>query len=136
MKSKQHQLKELIQSWESGHKDLEALLHEIQQLTGEEVDPFILHTYSGAMDLEELCEELAMEPIHDWREIDDTQAMALIQEVLDSETKPAIRHRNEEALERRYDKPSGFVSGLVFEQDMDDPAEILEELMRDTVIRL
>ena len=88
------------------------------------------------MSLDDFCRLLAIEPIHDWQEIDDARAIDLIQEILDSVTDLAIQSRNIEALERRYRKPSGYVNGLLFEEEMTESGDVLNALKRDTVIYL
>ena len=88
------------------------------------------------MSLDDFCRLLAIEPIHDWQEIDDARAIDLIQEILDSVTDLAIQSRNIEALERRCRKPSGYVNGLLFEEEMTESGDVLNALKRDTVIYL
>lgn len=75
------------------------------------------------------------EPIADWADIDDKKALLLIKEILANIAEDNIVHRNEEALEKRYRKPTGYISGLIF-QDITGEPEILELLKKDTTIYL
>ena len=79
--------------------------------------------------------DFALRRIRDFDRITDTEALALISEYLQTES-PGRRDSIEAALDRRFGKPTGTICGLVFQRDLSDPKQILEELKRDTRIYL
>lgn len=76
------------------------------------------------------------EPIADWASIDDARAVLLIKEILANITNDNIVDRNSDALEKRYRKPTGFISDLIFYKDPIDEQAILALLKKDTTIYL
>lgn len=131
-------LKELIaiiENWENGKLNLEKTLNNIYLLTGYQTDEYNLRTYWTYTSLEEFCEAFLTDSIDDWEDIDDERAKKLIKEIFDNLGKDGIISRNEEALEKKYRKPSGFVSDLIFQKDLEID-KILIELKKDTTIYL
>jgi hypothetical protein len=132
---KQKKLVAIIEKWENGGDDINNTLNKIKALTGFETDEYTLKTYWTYTSLEEFCEAFLTESIKDWETIDDKRAKSLLQEIFDNLGKDGIIQRNEEALEKKYRKPSGFVSDLIFQQDLEID-KIIEELKKDTTIYL
>ncbi|HUP13099.1 MAG TPA: hypothetical protein VM187_12820 [Niastella sp.] len=56
----------------------------------------------------------------------------LIRQILADVTRDNIVHRNSDALEKRYRKKTGFISDLIFYQDITDEPAILKLLKEDT----
>ncbi|MEM9998998.1 MAG: hypothetical protein AAF809_14945 [Bacteroidota bacterium] len=123
----------LISAFEAGQSTAEEAAAEIRALTGKFVDALTVSEYWGAESLESLARRLCTEPLADWATLSDENALALIQQVLDEIGDDAVWARNSEALERRYRKPSGTLSDLIFHEDVTDAARILEHLRIDTV---
>ncbi len=132
---KQKNLIAIIENWENGKHNLDKTLNDIYVLTGQQTDEYTLRTYWNYTTLEDFCETFLTEPIKDWETIDDERARKLIKEIFDNLGKDGIVSRNEEALEKKYEKPSGFVSDLIFQQDLEID-RILTELKKDTTIYL
>ena len=132
---KQKELIAIIQNLENGGDNISDTLNKIKILTGFETDEYTLRNYWTYTSLAEFCESFLTEPITDWEAIDDKRAIDLIQEIFDNLGKDGIILRNEAALEKRYRKPSGFVSDLIFQQDL-ELDNILIELKKDTTIYL
>jgi hypothetical protein len=132
---KQKELIAIIENWESGKHNITETLNDIFVLTGKQTDEYTLRTYWTTNSLEDLCEIFLTEPINDWEAIDDERAKRLIKEIFDNLGNDGIISRNEEALEKKYKKPSGFVIDLIFQQDLEIDG-ILSELKKDTTIYL
>ncbi|HEY8898636.1 MAG TPA: hypothetical protein VIM79_27595, partial [Niastella sp.] len=105
-------------------------------LTGKDCTGPEIRGYYSYTCLDDFCENLLTEPITDWANIDDERALTLIKEILADVTKNNILIRNSEALEKRYRKSEGFISGLIFYQDITDEQAILALLKKDTTIYL
>lgn len=73
---------------------------------------------------------LTIEPIKDWRSIDDDRSFELLNEVLNSLGDDAVLQRNFEALEKRYSKPTGTISEWIFNKEISDPIQILNLLKK------
>ncbi len=125
----------IIQAYENGEMDLENAAARISAVTNKEVTPFELGTYSSHQSMEDFIQILTFKPIENWEKIDDARARDLIVEMFVMIESHVTQARNGEALEKRFGKPEGFVSDLIFFQEM-DVEDILGELKKDTVIRL
>jgi len=130
------QVEDVILRFESGSTSSEAACAEIHRLTGKEIDRFTLCSYSASESLDEFVRRLCQPPIEDWREINDARAIGLIEQIRQDVADDAVFERNAEALEKRYRKPGGTVSDLIFGRHSLTPREILAELKKDTVIYL
>lgn len=122
----------IVQAYESGAITYEVAWARIRELTGQEIDRYTLDQYSCSQDVEELARRWCMPPIADWQAIDDTEALRLIREMLDDVCNLAVLERNWTALEKRYGKPSGTISGLIFHSEKPTAEGILAALRRDT----
>lgn len=133
---KKEELKVVIQDYERGKENEQHTLEKIKQLTGQDCTGAEVRGYRSYTCLDTFCEGLITEPITDWANITDDRALLLITEILNNITKDHIIHRNSEALEKRYGKKAGFISDLIFYQDITDEPAILKLLKKDTTIHL
>ncbi|MEL6445620.1 MAG: hypothetical protein AAF089_14660 [Bacteroidota bacterium] len=129
----QAQVAEIVNDFEDGSLSVEDAASRIEIVTGRPVDPNVLRGYWGSESLEELARRLCTEPIQEWADIPEEQALSLIQQILDDPVDDALFARNVAALEKRFRKPSGTLSDLIFHNDNTDPAWILEQIRVDTV---
>ena len=67
---------------------------------------------------------------HPWVGLTDEEVSQVIEMGL------GVRDSIETALDRRFGKPTGTISDLIFQRDLSEPSRILEELKRDTKIYL
>jgi hypothetical protein len=133
---KKEELKAVIKDYESGKENEQLTLEKIKQLTGKDVAGAEIRGYSSYTCLDDFCINLLTEPIADWAGIDDERALLLLREILANVTKDNIVHRNSEALEKRYRKKTGFISDLIFWEDVTDEQALLALLKKDTTIYL
>jgi DNA primase large subunit len=133
---KKAKLKSIIEQYEGGQIDIKRVLITITETTGKTISKDELDDYWRSTSLDQFCELLTTEPITEWQNIDDTTALSLIKEILNNITKDNIIYRNAEALEKRYNKPTGFISNLIFHSDLQNEAQLLELLKKNTTINL
>ena len=89
-------------------------LAALQEITGRPVDPDWLRHYGASESLEDLVDRLCAVPIEDWEQITEIAALGLIGEYLETAS-PGRRDSIELALDRRFGKPSGTLSDLVYQ---------------------
>lgn len=130
------ELKQAIINFEDGKLSADDTMHKIKQISGKQIDLHRLENYWQAVSLNDFCDELLSQPIENWQEITDNQALTLIDEILENMDSDAVINRNATALEKRYAKEDGFVTELIFDLDMDNPTEILKKLKKDTILHL
>lgn len=133
---KKVELIKLIEKFENGQLSFDSVKIDINELTGKLVDEHTLKTYWTYTSLNELCDRLLTKPIEDWEKIDDERALNLIKEMLDNTSNDGILERNGEALEKKYNKVTGYVSDLIFHSDITNENEILQNLKKDETIYL
>ena len=124
-------LKKIIENFESNKIDFENAKKEIELITNKEVDEYTLRNYYGWMSLENFCDLLTEKPIENWKEINDETAKKLISELLSEDLPENIFDKNTEALEKRYEKPTGFLHNLIFWNENLNENSILQELKKD-----
>jgi hypothetical protein len=129
------QVTAIIESFEDGDMTESDAVARIQALTGRVVDADWLRNYWSSESLEDFVDRLCAESIADWRQISDDQALKLIAEYFQTESR-GRQDSIEEALDRRFGKPTGTLSNLVHMRDLSEPSEILGELKKDTRIYL
>ncbi|MEZ5427257.1 MAG: hypothetical protein R2747_13390 [Pyrinomonadaceae bacterium] len=129
------QVTAIVESFEREEITEVVALARIRKLTGRGIDGDWLRNYWRSESVEDFVDRLCAEPIRDWERITDEEALALMAEYLETQS-PGRRDSIEEALDRRFGKPAGTLSDLVFQRDFSDPDSILEELRRDTRIYL
>lgn len=127
-------LKQYIVDFENGKIELDKALELINKIATTKVDRDWLLSYWGSSDIDEFIDIISIKEIDNWVDINDEEALKLIKEILEKLDSITIL-KNGEALEKRYRKSEGTVSDLVCQQNL-TPNEILEELKKDTVIRL
>lgn len=130
------ELKQIIIDFEDGKFSVEEALSKIQKITGKEIDSYTLENYWQSVSLNDFCDELLSLPIENWREITDSKALELIQEILENIESDTVICRNSEALEKRYGKEEGFVEDLIFNLDIYIAEEILSKLKENTILYL
>ena len=133
---KKKELISIIKLYENGQADLQLTLNEINQLTGKEIDEYTIRNYWTYTSLDNFCDTLLTEPITDWQKINDETALLLIKEILADIGNEGIIGRNGDALEKKYNKKTGFVSNLIFYSTFESEKNILEQLKKDTTIYL
>jgi hypothetical protein len=129
-------IKKVILDYENYLISPEKALESINALSNTPVDREWLDAYWNAMSLDEFVRLIAIKPIENWKELTDMDALKLIVEIFDNLTDNAVIQRNMTALEKRYSKPEGTISNLIFYQDITDPTEILNRLKVNTSIAL
>lgn len=129
------EIKLIIQKYESKEVELCDVITRIKSLTGKDVSQYDLDNYWTYQDLKSFCKELAIEPIKNWKDIDDSMARIIIQEILSNITDDSVISRNCEALEKRYGKPQGTVGNMVLYEEL-TKEEILIELKKNNIIQL
>lgn len=134
MTDKERKLRQIITDFENRKLDKQSAIDQIRQLTGETVDAGYLSEYWASESLDEFISNLLIEPIRDWQEIDDSRAIALIDEIMNNVTDHTVVSRNSLALERRYGKPSGTVAEKIFHDNIQDSMKVLQELKKETRI--
>ena len=133
---KSKKVRQLIEDFEAGKISSEIALTEINEISNTEVDLSWLCSYNSSIDIETFVQILTIDPITDWKEIDDERAIKILNETLVSIGDDAVLQRNFEALEKRYSKPTGRISNWIFQDDITDPEELLSLLKTNTSIAL
>lgn len=136
MTDKEIKLRQIINDFENHKLKGQTAISQIQELTGEIIDIGYLSEYWASESLDSFVKKLLIEHITEWTKIDDSRAIELIEEIKRNASDDAIVLRNSSALEKRYGKPSGTVSEIMFQDDIDDSMKILEELKREKRIFL
>ncbi|UII30486.1 hypothetical protein LVD17_19530 [Fulvivirga ulvae] len=132
--SKKDEIMRVVREYEQGKKGTNETIKKIFEISGHEVDRDYLDNYWRSEDLESFAGFLAIEEISDWDQIDDSRALSLIREMLNDLNNDPVIYRNSEALERRFNKPEGKITKLIFEQNITDPEALLVELKKNTTI--
>lgn len=136
MSDKARLIKQLIVDFETCKISAKFALTEINKLSNQHIDIDWLSSYNGSIDLDTFVSILTISAIDDWKNITDHEAIDLIVEILDNIGNDALIHRNSEALEKRYSKPTGRLSNWIFHEDIIDPNELLRLLKKNTSIEL
>ncbi len=126
---------DIVQSFEKGELPEEAALTAMEQILGRPVDASWLRNYWRSESLEDSIDRLCAAPIQNWASLTETESVSLIAEYLETES-PGRQESIQTALERRFRKPGGTLSDLIFQRDLCDPVTILNELKIDTTIYL
>jgi len=129
-------IKNLILQYEKGDKRQFETIESINKIAITKIDEYCLNHYWRADNIDTTVRVLSIDMIDNWEDIDDNDALKLIQEILDNLGDDGILHRNSEALEKRFKKSSGTVIDLIFHSNKGTKEKVLNELKKDTVIRL
>lgn len=129
-------VKQLVLDYESNNISVEQAIEEINKVAVKPVDREWLMSYWNAIDIDEFVELLTLPELNNWKELTDEDSLKLINEALADISRNAVFQRNAEALERRYSKPEGTISGWVFHEDINEPTELLNLLKKDTTFYL
>ncbi len=133
MIEKENRMIKLVNDYEDGKISLDKTIEEFNKLSNRKIDSYILDNYWRSEDLENFVSRFAIDEIENWKEIDDSKAIKLIDEIKNNPSNIAVEERNIVALEKRYAKPEGSLHGIVHEKDS---TKILDFLKTDNVIRL
>ena len=133
---KPKRVRQLIKDFEAGNISSEVALTEINKASNTEVNLSWLCSYNSSINIETFVRILTIDPITDWKEINDERAIKILNETIESIGDDAVLQRNFEALEKRYSKPIGRVSNWIFQDDISDPEELLRLLKTVTSIAL
>lgn len=133
MIEKENRMIKLVNDYEDGKISLDKTIEEFNKLSNRKIDSYILDNYWRSEDLENFVSRFAIDEIENWKEIDDSKAINLIDEIKNNPSNIAVEERNIVALEKRYAKPEGSLHGIVHEEDS---TKILDFLKTDNVIRL
>ena len=136
MEELKSKIKELIIRFENGKETAEKTVENINELSSIKIDEDFLRNYWRSSDLESFSELISTPEIENWTEIDDEYADKLITEILDNLGDDALINRNSTALEKRFKKSTGTISGWIFYDDITDRTKILELLKTNTTIQL
>ena len=136
MKNKYDKLESIILNYENDKINIEEALSLINKITSKEVKQDDIVEYWAYTTLKDLIQTLLIEPILDWKYIEDDKAIHMIKEILKNISNSIILERNSEALEKRYKKPSGTIIELIFSKGLDNSEKILEKLKENSIIHL
>jgi hypothetical protein len=136
MTDKEKQLRQIINDFENGKIKGQLAIDQIMSLTGDTVEIHYLSEYWEGESLDDFVKKLLIEPISDWKDIDDKRAIELIDEIKTNRTDDSIVIRNSDALEKRYGKTTVTVRIKMFHEDITEPFKLLDELKKETRIFL
>ncbi|NJK97914.1 MAG: hypothetical protein HC905_26080, partial [Bacteroidales bacterium] len=134
MHDKIDRITKIILDYENNLISPEKALESINAVSNTLVDREWLDAYWNAMSLDEFVRLIAIKPIENWKGLTDMDALKLIAEIFDNLTDSAVTSRNITALEKRYSKPEGTISNLIFYKDITNPTEVLNRLKVNTSI--
>lgn len=83
---------------------METAIERILDLSGKTVGQYELENYWRSEDRKVFSQRLAIQPIQDWQEIDDTRALQLIDAINSDPCNEPVIDRNIEALAKQYGK--------------------------------
>ena len=126
----------IIGNFEKGDISGAQAVSQIQKLSHNVVTEDALKNYWHSTNIDNFVDCLIVEPISNWKTIDDDQALGLIKEILSDINNDTIIKRNSEALEKRYRKASGSLSDWIFYDDITVSKDLLLKLKDGTDIVL
>jgi hypothetical protein len=129
------QVTAIIESFEHSAITEAVALEKLREITGRDIDGDWLRNYWRSESMEDFVDRLCAKPIRDCERITDSDALELIAEDLATNS-PGRRDSIEAALDRRFGKPTGTVSDIVFQRGLSEPSLILEDLKKDSRIYL
>jgi hypothetical protein len=130
---KENRMFRLVNDYEDGKISSSIAIAEFNKLSNRPIDKYILDNYWRSEDLEKFVSRFAIDEIKYWREINDSEAKKLINEIKKNPNNIALEERNIVALEKKYAKPEGSLYGIIYEKSTD---KILEFLKLDDIIYL
>jgi len=135
MKSKKETLRKIIHNFEKGIINSDDAINQIYTETLIKVDKYRLQNYWRAETIDQFIDSITYDEYKDWESITDEIALKLLGEIIDNPGDDGILNTNSEALEKRYRKPTGTISDLIFNDGYKNK-EILSQLKIDTVTYL
>ena len=132
----QQKLKQIIIDFEDNKLNINDAIKAINTISNEKITQHELLTYWNNCSLDSFILKLTEKQIDEWEEINDVTAIKMITEIIDNVDNDTIVDVNSSALEKRYRKPSGTISNLVFIDGIENPHTILDKLKSDNVITL
>ncbi|TSE03826.1 hypothetical protein [Aquimarina algiphila] len=136
MSNKNKAIEQVILNFEAKKTSSDQAINAIFQITKNKTTAYDLENYWRSFSLEEFVKLLATEAILDWEEINDDRAILLITEILENIGDDSILEKNTTALEKKYSKPKGTVTDWIFQDDINNPKELLQLLKKDNTILL
>ena len=132
----QQKLKQIIIDFEDNKLNINDAIKAINTISNEKITQHELLTYWNNSSLDSFILKLTEKQIDEWEEINDVTAIKMITEIIDNVDNDTIVDVNSSALEKRYRKPSGTISNLVFIDGIENPSTILYKLKKSDVITL
>ena len=132
----QQKLKQIIIDFEDNKLNINDAIKAINTISNEKITQHELLTYWNNCSLDSFILKLTEKQIDEWEEINDVTAIKMITEIIDNVDNDTIVDVNSSALEKRYRKPSGTISNLVFIDGIENPSTILYKLKKSDVITL
>ena len=120
MKTRNEALKAVILSFENDEINTTEALKEIERISSKKVEEYTLLNYWRSTSLQSFVDVLLVEEIKDWKTLDDSQSIELIEEILTNVTSDVIIEKNGAALEKRYNKPQYTICLLYTSDAADD----------------
>jgi len=121
------ELKKIIADFEKGRININSALESIYNITSIRLNESRLRNYWRSESVDELIASITYEEYSEWKNLDDKEAMKLLDEIKEYIGNQEILLRNSEALEKRYKKPTGTISDFIFQNDYTNK-EILRKL--------
>ena len=128
--------KQIIVDFENQKESLEGTKSSLKEFISKDISAYEISNYWRSESLDSFVKRLIASAISDWETIDDVRAIELINEILLNINDDSLINTNSEALEKRFSKPSGTVSDLIFQEDLTDSKVILERLKRNNTLLL
>ncbi|WP_299527084.1 hypothetical protein [Winogradskyella sp.] len=132
----EEKLESVIKDYEDDKISTDFALQKIHKISHKRISAYELDNYWKSKSLEDFIKQLAFKPIEDWALIEDNQAIHMINVILKNLDRDELIAEYGEALEKRYRKPSGTLSDLIFYDDLNNAELILKKLKTDTSTRL
>ena len=122
-------IKKLMKEFEDSDLTIKELQTKIQKITNKKIDEYVLNNYWRSETLDNFINKLISNKNFDFsKKLEDSEALLLIEEIMNNVHDNIIIEKNSRILEYNYSKPSGLISDLIFEEDINNCNIILEKL--------
>ncbi|WP_440879778.1 hypothetical protein [Tenacibaculum sp. C7A-26P2] len=122
-------IKKLMKEFEDSDLTIKELQTKIQKITNKKIDEYVLNNYWRSETLDNFINKLISNKNFDFsKKLEDSEALLLIEEIMNNVHDDIIIEKNSRILEYNYSKPSGLISDLIFEEDINNCNIILEKL--------
>ncbi|CAM1345052.1 hypothetical protein [Tenacibaculum amylolyticum] len=133
---KNEEIKRIILLFEDKKIKAVEAIDQINKISNKNLTEDDLLSYWKHTTLDDFIKLLLTDSIVEWKSLNDEKSLNLIQEIIDNLEDDSLISKNSEGLEKRYNKPKGTVSDLVFIEGVNNPIEILKKLKENTVMLL